>query len=196
MDTHETVSPSLGDIGRAHRTLQEAELLARKAKALPGDPGNDVGRQESDQSPGGGGGRGGGVEEALDGAKEIARELKTRAILASDPRVTPDDPTNTRHLHTDKDQGGGFLSAAAQAVSSVLGSFSDSVKTGVDSVSCAVSAPRDRTLSGTAGRDCGGSGGMRVRDMLGGSDSVTSYPGDMVDESVQLELDDQGTAIG
>ncbi|GIL81382.1 hypothetical protein Vretifemale_10363, partial [Volvox reticuliferus] len=70
------------------------------------------------------------------------------------------------------------------------------ITTGVDSVSGAVSAPRDRTPSGPEGHNRGGSDGLRVRDMLGSSDSDTPYPGDMMDEPVQLDRDNQGTAIG
>ena len=45
--------------------------------------------------------------------------------------------------------------------------------------------------TGGGGSGSGGGGGLRVRDLLGGPQSDTPYPGDMADEPVQLEGGEQ-----
>ncbi|GLC41232.1 hypothetical protein PLESTF_000791500 [Pleodorina starrii] len=195
--------PSFDDIGRARRSLQEAEAIARKAKVLPGDPArSDVDRLESDQQQQ--------VDAALQHAQGVGRELRTKAMLR-DPRVGDDDDAGADQGGHERAGGGqGLLSTAAHVVSAVVGNFSESLKTGVDSAVSSVRAPpaeEHHQAGGEAegemiggggggggergggGDDGGGGGGgaVRVRDMLGGSDADTPYPGDMVDEPVQLE---------
>ncbi|KXZ41303.1 hypothetical protein GPECTOR_566g598 [Gonium pectorale] len=207
-------TPSLDDIGSAHRHLQQAQGMFHKAKLLPGDPSSDVGRLEDDRP----------LREAV----ETGRQLKVEAIKDAEAAAAAGGGgggghADDRERHSDQHHhpgGGGLLIKAAHAVSSVVGNFSDSLATGIDSATAAVDARRhphpperaphpeppqhreERQQGGAAGGigggggegGEGGSGGgvYRIRDILGGSEGDTPYPGDMVDEPVQLEGGEEG----
>ncbi|PNW82772.1 hypothetical protein CHLRE_06g293450v5 [Chlamydomonas reinhardtii] len=189
-------------VASARRHADEAAALMHKRGVLPGeeggegDPDSDVGRleddtplrraqntadrikqqQQQDLGEGGGGGGGG----SLEGGE--------RDVRAADQDTAGGGG------------GGGLLAATGHALASVLGNFSEAAKTGIDSAVGALSAPvHDRHEhqgaedkdTGGGGSGSGGGGGLRVRDLLGGPQSDTPYPGDMADEPVQLEGGEQ-----
>ncbi|KAG2497801.1 hypothetical protein HYH03_004072 [Edaphochlamys debaryana] len=163
------------DLAVARCNVAEAAAQMHALGVLPGDPGSAQQGHLAYEAP-------------LEAAAATGQRLKAAAELGAErertkggqdlaPAPPPGDEEHRGHEHG---REGGLLAAAAHAVTSVVGNFSESLREGIES------ATRERPEPPTE-REQAGHDRVRVKDMLGGSESDTPYPGDMVDEPVQLE---------